>query len=108
MNDETKVVLLKGMLEDDDTPTDILFAYLNMAGDAILNRLHQFQDDYANIPVPDKYSMKQIKIACYLLNKRGAEGEVQHIENGIHRNYGNADIPEQMLADVIPFCRAIR
>ena len=51
-------------------------------------------------PVPDKYAMVQLKIAAYMLNKRGAEGEVQHIENGVHRNYGDADIPETMLNSI--------
>ena len=101
--------------EDDET----LSVYLDMAGAKIMERLYPFADDYSAIhppgsgqtdgdptetyAVPEKYHMLQIKIATYLLNKRGAEGEVQHIENGTHRNYGDADVPEAMLSAIAPF-----
>ena len=39
-----------------------------------------------------------------MLNKRGAEGQTSHSENGISRSYENADIPESMLKSIIPFC----
>ena len=57
--------------------------------------------------VPREYENKQINIAMYLLGKRGAEGQVQHIENGIHRNWGASDIPDEMLADIIPYCKIV-
>ena len=34
--------------------------------------------------------------------------EIQHIENGIHRNYGASDVPDAMLKDITPMCKAIR
>jgi hypothetical protein len=46
--------------------------------------------------------MLQCEIAAYLLNKRGAEGQTSHTENGITRNYGGADVPESMLSSIIP------
>jgi hypothetical protein len=52
--------------------------------------------------------MTQIKIANYLINKIGAEGQIQHIENGIHRNYGDSDIPDGMMEEIVPFCQAVR
>lgn len=82
----------------------VLHTYLEMAGDAILERMYPFVDwKGKGYTVPAKYESIQMKIATYLLNKRGAEGQVQHIENGIHRNYGDADIPESMLAGIAPF-----
>ena len=45
----------------------------------------------------------ETKDAVYLLNKRGAEGETAHSENGISRSYESADIPESMLSGIIPF-----
>lgn len=82
----------------------VLHTYLEMAGDAILERMYPFVDwKGKEYTVPAKYESIQMKIATYLLNKRGAEGQVQHIENGIHRNYGDADIPESMLAGIAPF-----
>lgn len=108
MTPEQKLVALKALLDGDDTSDDVLSVYLSLAGHKILNRMYPFKEDYTDLEVPDRYVMLQLKIACYLLNKRGAEGEIQHIENGIHRNYGDADIPEQMLSDVVPFCQIIR
>lgn len=109
MTEERKISVLKAMLEpDDDTQDDILSAYLELAGQKILNRMYPFKEDYEGMEVPDRYAMVQLKVACYMLNKRGAEGQIQHIENGVHRNYGDADVPESMLSDVVPFCHVIR
>ena len=108
MTEERKIAMLRAMMDGDDTPDDILSVYLEIAGQKILNRMYPYTDDYSELEVPDRYAMLQLKIACYMLNKRGAEGEIQHIENGIHRNYGDADIPESMLSDVIPFCKVLR
>lgn len=83
--------------------TGVLTAYLHLAGDKVLERMYPFKRSYEGLEVPDKYVSIQLKIAAYMLNKRGAEGEVQHIENGVHRNYGDADVPEGMLSGIPPF-----
>ena len=107
MTRDEKIEALQAMM-DDDTPGSVLSIYMNLAGQKILNRMYPFKEDFTDMDVPDKYAMTQLDIAVYLLNKRGAEGEIQHIENGIHRNYGSSDIPDGMLKDVVPFCKAIR
>lgn len=104
-----KVDMLKAMLgPEDDTDRGVLTVYLKLAEQKILNRMYPYKENYDDLTVPDKYLMAQLNISCYLLNKRGAEGQIQHIENGIHRNYGDADVPDKMLADVVPFCHVIR
>ena len=40
--------------------------------------------------------------------KRGAEGQTQHSENGITRQYENADIPSSMLKSLTPYCGTIK
>lgn len=107
MTPEMKRTMLQSMLDSTETEA-VLDTYLELAKQKILNRMYPFKDDYTGLDVPDRYVAVQLKIATYLLNKRGAEGEVSHIENGIHRNYGNADIPEQMLTEIVPFCSVIR
>ena len=89
---------LKAMTGEEDM--DILLAYL-FAGSAILNRCYPFQTDKKE--VPEKYVGRQVEIAAYLLNKRGAEGQTSHSENGISRGYESGSIPESMLSDVLPF-----
>ena len=108
MTTETKLDFLRRMMDGDETDQGILEVYLELAAQKILNRMYPYKDDYTGLEVPDRYAMAQLKIANYMLNKRGAEGQIQHIENGIHRNYGDADVPEGMLKDVVPFCQAIR
>ena len=97
---ELRVIL--GETDDDDAT---LLSYLGQARDAILNRLYPYRDgmaDHEDLEVPKQYASLQVRIAAFLLNKRGAEGETQHIENGVHRNYQNADIPEAMMRNVVP------
>ena len=108
MTTQKKIDMLRSMIGGDEDDRGVLEVYLELAGFKILNRMYPFKEDFEGIDVPDKYVMLQLKIACLMLNKRGAEGQIQHIENGIHRNYGDADIPESMLSDVIPFCQLIR
>ncbi len=107
MTEKRKIDMLRTMLEDRDEDEGILSVYLQLAGDKILNRMYPFKESYDGIEVPDKYVSAQLKIAAYMMNKRGAEGQIQHIENGIHRNYGAADIPDGMLNEIIPFCKVI-
>ena len=120
MTEEKKIQTLRVMIGDTASREDAgtLSVYLDLAGAKILERLYPFREpEIVNGEevwpekwnrVPVKYEQLQLKIATYLLNKRGAEGQIQHIENGIHRNYGDADIPENMLSDIVPFARAIR
>lgn len=98
---ETLRILIDDSSEKEDSYT--LSVYLDMAGAKILERLYPYKENWDGLEVPDKYAMLQLKIAAYMLNKRGAEGQVQHIENGVHRNYGDADVPESMLSSVAPF-----
>lgn len=107
MTYEQKFKAINRMLDEPEDPA-VLEVYLNLAGQKILNRMYPLLSDYTGIKVPERFEMKQIEICVYLLNKRGAEGEIQHIEGGTHRNYGSADIPESMLKDIIPMAQAIR
>lgn len=103
MEDSEKLVELRVITEADDDDS-VLLSYLNQAKDAILYRMNQYMTDeeYEQATVPKRYEQKQIEIAAYLLNRRGAEGETQHIENGIHRNYEAADVPPSMLRGITP------
>ena len=50
---------------------------------------------YANVSkVPMKYDAVHVEIAAYMINKRGAEGEVSHSENGVSRTYEDGDMDE--------------
>lgn len=109
MNDDEKLALCRAMVEksaeEEGWSDEVLKHYLAVAGRKILNRAYPYDDTVEE--VPNKYSVLQCEIAVYLLNKRGAEGEISHSENGISRSYENADVPASMLRDVIPHCGLI-
>ena len=103
MTDNEKILILQSMADESDYQT--LLAYLSLAAEIVLNRCYPFG---GGEEVPARYCRKQIEIACYLLNKRGAEGQLTHTENGISRSYESASVPESMLKDIIPFCGLIK
>ena len=99
MTQAEKFKLLKAMVGESDTE-EVLLAYLEIAGRKILNRAYPFGTDETK--VPSRYDFLQCEIAAYLLNKRGAEGQTSHSENGISRSYESAGVPESMLGAVTP------
>ena len=105
MTEVDKLSMLRVMVgqpnDNDEWSDDVLRAYLQIAGEKIINRAYPFDDTVTE--VPRRYGMLQCEIACYLLNKRGAEGESSHSENGINRTYENADVPESLMSNVTPF-----
>lgn len=108
MTMEKKIDMLRRMMDGVETDRGVLEVYLELAAQKILNRMYPFRDDYEGLEVPDRYVGIQLKVANYMINKIGAEGQIQHIENGIHRNYGSADVPDGMLQEIVPFCQALR
>lgn len=91
--------------DNEDWSDDILLTYLAIAGRKIIDRAYPYDETIED--VPRRYELLQCEIAMYLLNKRGAEGETSHSENGISRSYENADVPESMLSVITPFCGVI-
>ena len=109
MTDVEKLALCRVMVEQpataDGWSDDVLISYLKLAGQKIINRAYPYDDTVETVPA--RYGYLQCEIATYLLNKRGADGEISHSENGISRTYENADVPDSMLSDVIPHCGVV-
>ena len=104
MTQTEKLQLLKALVGESDTE-EVLLAYLNIAGCKIINRAYPYDTDVTEVPT--RYDFLQCEIAAYLLNKRGAEGQTSHSENGISRSYESADVPESMLGTVTPMVGVI-
>ncbi len=104
MTEVEKLSLLRVMVgepaDSENWSDDILISYLKIAGDKIINRAYPYDETVTE--VPRRYGVLQCDIAKYLLNKRGADGETAHSENGISRTYASADVPESLLSEVIP------
>lgn len=105
MDDKEKLATVRAMINGDDTD-DILSTYLKLAARKIIARAYPYDKDAAE--VPKQYDFLQCEIAAYMLNKRGAEGQKIHSENGITRQYENADVPASMLRVVTPYCGVIK
>ena len=103
MTEVEKLSLLRVMVgepaDDENWSDDVLISYLKIAGEKIINRAYPYDDTVTE--VPRRYGVLQCDIAKYLLNKRGADGETAHSENGISRTYENADVPDSLMSEVI-------
>ena len=104
MTEVEKLSLLRVMVgqpADSEGWSDaVLISYLKIAGEKIINRAYPYDETVTE--VPRRYGVLQCEIANYLLNKRGAEGQTSHSENGINRTYESADVPESLMKEVIP------
>lgn len=103
MQEAEKNALVKAMANETDEST--ISAYLGIAASKICRRAYPFDPTAAE--VPEQYHFLQVEIAVYLLNKRGAEFETSHNENGINRTYEGADVPSSIMRSITPFCSTL-
>lgn len=94
----TQIEMLKKITGETDD--DILSTYIDIATNVVLRKAYPYGDGSEELPA--KYESTMIEIAVYLLNKRGAEGEYSHSENGIQRIYEDGDIPATLLRRITP------
>ena len=73
---------------------------LESAKAVILSRRFPFGEQPEEIE--SKYKDLQIRIAVEMFNKRGAEGETSHSENGVSRSYASANVSEDLLREITP------
>lgn len=101
---EKSVMLEKLKAMTGEQTEEVLSTYLDLAGNKILRKAYPYDDTQTT--VPEKYHYTQLEVAAYLLNKRGAEGETAHSENGISRSYEDGDVPSSLMREVVP-CAAL-
>ena len=73
---------------------------LESAKAVILSRRFPFGEQ--PLELEEKYKDLQIRIAVEMFNKRGAEGETAHSENGVGRSYSSASVSEELLREITP------
>lgn len=73
---------------------------LESAKAVILSRRFPFTEPPTEIE--ERYKDLQIRIAVEMFNKRGAEGETSHSENGVNRTYASANVSEDLLKEITP------
>lgn len=82
---------------------DLVPYYVSVAQGAVVSHLFPYRDATWE-DVPEKHHPRACEIAVYLVNKRGAEGETSHSENGVSRGYESAGIPRSYFEGMVPFC----
>lgn len=102
MTESEKLALVKSMTGETDE--EVVLAYLSLAASKVCRKAYPF--DPTVVEAPDQYAHVQVEIAVYLLNKRGAEGQTSHSENGISRSYEDGDVPPTLLREIVP-CAAV-
>jgi hypothetical protein len=98
MTESEKLKMLEHLTGE--TEESVLSTYLFLAKGVVLRKAFPFGDGTEAIPA--QYDSVHVEIAAYMLNKRGAEGEVTHSENGVSRTYEDGDIPPTLLRRITP------
>jgi hypothetical protein len=101
MTTDEKIAMVQAMTEEMDD--DVISIFLKIAERKIIEKAYPFHPDEE---MPSRYETLQCEICAYLLNKRGAEGQTMHVENGIERTYESASVPSSMLNAVVPMSKA--
>lgn len=80
--------------------------YLKHSQQVIMNTLYPYGAPEGAV-IPEKYKSLQVRIAVYMANKEGAEGESAHSEGGISRTYEDSGVPKSMLAEIVPMVKSL-
>lgn len=96
MDEATKLKLVCEMTGENDQ--DIVKAYLAMAEAKVAKAAMPYADEPE---MPARYADVQVDLAVMALNKRGAEGQASHSENGVSRAWEGEGT---VLARVVPLC----
>lgn len=103
MTDGEKYELVKSLYGKKADGTDLTISevtpFLIVAKSIILNKYDPFGN---TLELPTKYEILQCRITNFMLVKQGAEGEIQHTENGVTCIYGQADIPSNLMNEITP------
>lgn len=98
MYEDKKLNMLEAITGESDQ--NVLSTYLYLAEQKVLSVAYPYHEDVPELP--SKYDGVVIEIASFMLNKRGAEGEIRHTENGIDRTFDDSDIPVSLLRKITP------
>ena len=103
MTNEEKIQMLIQMTGEKDN--DLLSTYLNFAQQIVFEKAFPFSDYPESMP--EKYDGIHVEIAAYMINKRGAEGEIVHLENGVSRHWEDGGVSPSLLRRIVPYGAAI-
>ena len=106
MTNEEKINSLSVLISPDTANDDLLSELIVLSEGIVLNKRYPFGAPDGAI-VPKQYEHIQLQIALELFSKRGAEGQIEHDENGISRKYEAADVSPSLLRKITPICGSV-
>ena len=105
MTDAEKKTMVKTLVENDAEATDdVVTVYLSLATNIMLERLFPYDATKAVSDIPARYDTLQCELAARLFLRRGGEGEINHEENGVNRQYSSVN-DEDILRRLTPFAK---
>lgn len=90
MTESAKIALVQTIVDDNRATDEMVSAYLDLAAERMLDRLYPFGRG-TQTDIPEQYHALQCELAARMYLRRGGEGEIVHIENGVHRHYHSVD-----------------
>ena len=105
MTNAEKIAMVKTFVENDPIATDdVVSVYLNLAHSAMVERLYPYDSSKNADDVPVRYDSIQCELAARYFLRRGTQGEINHEENGINRQYATCD-DSDILNRLTPFAK---
>lgn len=103
MDTAQKIAMVRVLVENDPDATDAtITVYLNLALGSMLKRLYPF--DETKTAIPACYETDQCELAARYFLRRGGQGEINHEENGVNRQYDSVDDAD-ILNRLTPFAK---
>ena len=105
MTDAEKITMVQTLVENDtDATVEVVPVYLTLALNAMIERLFPYDSTKTATDVPTRYDTIQCELAARYFLRRGGQGEINHEENGVNRQYGTVD-DEDILKRLTPFAK---
>lgn len=105
MTQAEKIVMVQTLVENDAEATDtVVPVYLTLALNTMLERLYPYDSTKAAEDIPERYDTIQCELAARYYLRRGGQGEINHEENGVNRQYASVD-DEDILRRLTPFAK---
>ena len=108
MTDAEKLAMLKSLLNISDTAQNTqLGAYLSLAKAEILSWLYSgnIPDDVTDVPA--RYEPTQIMACVAGFSQSGAEGQLNHSENGVSRTWKHEDMVAYIRSRVVSYAQIL-
>ncbi len=106
MTNEEKITSLAALIFPDTADIDLLSQLIVLSEGIVLNRRYPLGAP-EGATVPKQYEHVQLLIALELFSKRGAEGQIEHDENGISRKYESANVSNSLLRNITPIVGSV-